>query len=67
MEQARLYGELKEANQVLQAEINERKLAEAALEKSSSELRKSEQRLQDIVDNTGGSLYQRSGFSDCDG
>jgi len=52
LEQARLYGELKEANQVLQAEINERKLAEAALEKSSSELRKSEQRLQDIVDNT---------------
>jgi two-component system, NarL family, sensor kinase len=52
LEQARLYAELRQANAELQAEISERKLAEEALEKRSSELRKSEQRLQDIVDNT---------------
>jgi PAS domain S-box-containing protein len=52
LEQARLYAELRHANEELQAEISERKLAEEALEKRSNELRKSEQRLQDIVDNT---------------
>jgi GAF domain-containing protein len=52
LEQATLYAELKKANEELQTEISERKCAQAALEKSSSELRKSEQRLQDIVDNT---------------
>jgi PAS domain S-box-containing protein len=52
LEQAGLYAELRRANEELQAEISERKLAEEALEKRSGELRKSEQRLQDIVDNT---------------
>jgi PAS domain S-box-containing protein len=52
LEQARLYAELRHANAELQAEISERKLAEEALEKRTSELRKSERRLQDIVDNT---------------
>ncbi len=52
LEQARLYAELRYANEELQAEIRERKLAQQALEKSGSELRRSEQRLQDIVDNS---------------
>jgi PAS domain S-box-containing protein len=52
LEQARLYDDLRHANTELQAEVSERKLAEEALEKRSSELRKSEQQLQDIVDNT---------------
>jgi PAS domain S-box-containing protein len=52
LEQARLYAELTQANEELQAEISERKFAEEALEKRTRELRKSEQRLQDIVDNT---------------
>jgi PAS domain S-box-containing protein len=52
LEQGRLYAELRHANEELQTEISERRLAEEALEKRSNELRKSEQRLQDIVDNT---------------
>jgi PAS domain S-box-containing protein len=55
--QARLYAELKQANEQLQAEISERKRAQAALEKTSSELRQSEQRLQDIVDNTTAIIF----------
>jgi PAS domain S-box-containing protein len=52
LEQARLYAELRGANEELQSEISERRQAEEALKKSSSELRESEQRLQDIVDHT---------------
>ncbi len=57
LEQARLYAELRDANQELQAEINERMLAEEALRNSGSELRKSEARLQDIVDNTTAVIF----------
>jgi PAS domain S-box-containing protein len=57
LEQARLYAELRRTNEELQAEISERKLAQEALEKSGSELRKSERRLQDIVDNTTAVIF----------
>jgi PAS domain S-box-containing protein len=57
LEQARLYAELKNANEKLQAEISERQRAQEALERSSSELRKSEQRLQDIIDNTTAVIF----------
>jgi PAS domain S-box-containing protein len=50
LEQARLYAELTRTNEDLQTEINERRRAEEAL-------RKSEQQLQDIVDNTTAVIF----------
>jgi PAS domain S-box-containing protein len=50
LEQARLYDQLRRTNEDLQTEISERRRAEEALKKS-------EQRLQDIVDNTTAMVF----------